>query len=263
MRLRPVLIAAIIAPLLAGLPASADTTLTRIPGHLRVLVSADEMPEVFAFDTAEKPGLEREMIENFARINRLQIQIIPVKNFEQIIPMLLRGDGDVITGIVDTDGRRKQIVFTTETYPVRHLVVTRKPLPAVSDPRALRALKVAVIPGTTWAEMAVSAGVPAANLVSCVDVNDVFAALRGQKAAAAIMTIFDFTLAQRREGLESGTFLGAAATAAWGVRKDDVGLLQALNTYLDSLRLSPARSALLTKYFNEDALSLLRRARKE
>lgn len=264
MRLVPVLIAALVAPLLADRPASADTALTRVPGRLRVLVSADEMPEVFAFDTGAKPGLEREMIENFARINRLQIQVVPVKNFDQIIPMLLRGDGDVITGIVDTDGRRKQIAFTGETYPVRHLVVTHKPLPSVSDPGALRGLKVAVIPGTTWAEMAVSAGVPAANLVSCVDVNEVFSALRTQKAGAAVMTIFDFALAQRHDdGLEFGTFLGAAATAAWGVRKDDALLLQALNQYLESLRLSPARSALLTKYFNEDALSLLRRARKE
>src|SRR5262249_19195075 len=162
-----------------------------------------------------------------ARINRLQIQVVPVKNFDQIIPMLLRGDGDVITGIVDTDGRRKQIAFTGETYPVRHLVVTHKPLPSVSDPGALRGLKVAVIPGTTWAEMAVSAGVPAANLVSCVDVNEVFSALRTQKAGAAVMTIFDFALAQRHDdGLEFGTFLGAAATAAWGVRKDDALLLQ-------------------------------------
>src|SRR5262249_45153414 len=149
MRLGPVLIAALVAPLLAGRSASADTGLTRVPGRLRVLVSADEMPEVFAIDAGGKPGLEREMIENFARINRLQIQVVPVKNFDQIIPMLLRGDGDVITGIVDTDGRRKQIAFTGETYPVRHVVVTHKPLPSVSDPAALRALKVAVIPGTT------------------------------------------------------------------------------------------------------------------
>jgi len=264
MRLGPVLIAVLVATLLADRPASSDTTLTRVPGRLRVLVSADEMPEVFAFDAAAKPGLEREMIENFARINRLQLQIVPVKNFDQIIAMLLRGDVDVITGIVDTDNRRKQIAFTSETYPVRHLVVTRKPLPSVSDPAALRGLKVAVIPGTTWADMAVAAGVPPANLVSCVDTNDVFAALKAQKAAAAVMTIFDFALAQRHdEGLEGGVFLGSAATAAWGVRKDDVPLLQALNTYLESLRVSPVKSALLTKYFNEDALSLLRRARKE
>src|SRR5262245_41864754 len=263
MRLVPVLIAALVAPLLADRPASADTALTRVPGRLRVLVSADEMPEVFAFEAGAKPGLEREMIESFARINRLQIQVVPVKNFEQIIPMLLRGEGDVITGIVDTDGRRKQIAFTAETYPVRHLVVTRKPLPAVNDPAALRALKVAVIPGTTWADVAVAAGVPAASLASCVDVNEVFAALRAQKAAAAIMTIFDFALAQKREALEGGVFVGSAVTAAWGVRKDDAPLLQALNAYLESLRLTPAKSALLTKYFNEDALSLLRRARKE
>jgi membrane-bound lytic murein transglycosylase F len=261
---RLIFLLASVASLVSQRPALAEPALTRLPGRLRVLVSADEMPEVFAFEAGPKPGLEREMIENFARTRRLQLQVVPVKSFDQIIPMLLKGDGDVITGIVDTDSRRKLIAFTSETYPVRHLVVTHKPLPAVGDPASLRALKVAVIPGTTWAEAALAAGIPAANLLSCVDTNDVLAALRTQKAAAAVMTIFDYALAQRHDdALEGGIFLGSTATAAWGVRKDDVTLLQALNEYLESLRLSPAKSAMLTKYFNEDALSLLRRARKE
>jgi membrane-bound lytic murein transglycosylase F len=264
MRGRLILLPALVALLVPERPVAAEPAITRIPGMLRVLVAADEMPEIFAFAAGAKPGLEREMIENFAKIRRLQLQVVPVRNFDQMIPMLLKGDGDIIAGIVDTDNRRKQISFTAETYPVRHLVVTRKPLPTVNEVSDLRALRVAVIPGTTWADTALAAGVPAPNLLSCVDTNDVLAALRAQKAGAAVMTIFDFALAQRRDdGLEGGVFLGATATAAWGVRKDDLQLLKALNEYLENLRLSPAKSGLLTKYFNEDALSLLRRARKE
>ena len=76
--------------------------------------------------------------------------------------------------------------------------------------------------------------------------------------------MFDFAMARKRdEGLEAGLFLGASGQAAWGIRKEDAVLAQALNQYLDDLRTSPARSALLMKYFNEQALHLIRRARAE
>ena len=121
----------------------------RVPGVLRVLASADEMPEVFSFEPrTPRPGYERELMEGFARASRLEMRIVPVRNWEQIIPMLLKGEGDVIVGIVDTAARRQRVAFTAETYPVRHMVVTRKPQAPVTQASDLRALKVAVIPGT-------------------------------------------------------------------------------------------------------------------
>ena len=258
-----------VAVILVGLggseAAAADPLGLRVPGVLRVLVSADEMPEVFSFaPRAPNPGFERELVEGFAKAHRLEMRIVPVKNFDQIIPLLVKGEGDLIVGIVDTAARRQKISFTSETYPVRHLVVTRKPQPALTKPAELKSLKVAAIPGTTWADVAAEAGVPAANLVSCVDTNDVQDALKKGRAQATVMAVFDFALAQKYDpALEAGPFLGASGVAAWGVRKDDEALRGAIDDYLLALRTSPAKSALLVKYFSEDALVLLRRARKE
>jgi hypothetical protein len=78
------------------------------------------------------------------------------------------------------------------------------------------------------------------------------------------MAVFDFALARKHDpALEAGVFLGVPGVAAWGVRQEDGPLLRAINDYLFTLRMSPAKSSMLVKYFSEDALVLLKDARKE
>jgi len=89
-------------------PAGAEPSANR----LRVLVAADEEPEMFSFEPGSAPGLEREMIEGFARLHGMRLEVVPVTNFDQIIPTLRAGQGDVILGIVDTEARRELVGFT-------------------------------------------------------------------------------------------------------------------------------------------------------
>jgi hypothetical protein len=78
------------------------------------------------------------------------------------------------------------------------------------------------------------------------------------------MTVFDFALARQHDpALEAGLFLGAPATAAWALRKQDAPLLRAVDEYLLTVRSGPAKSAMLVKYFSEEALTLLGRARRQ
>ena len=81
---------------------------------LRVLVATDEMPEMFSFEASGPPGFERELLAGFCRVHGLALEVVPVRDFDQIIPMLLRGEGDVIAGIVDTPARRERIAFSSE-----------------------------------------------------------------------------------------------------------------------------------------------------
>jgi ABC-type amino acid transport substrate-binding protein len=241
---------------------AAERPAPSFPNRLRVLVSSDEMPEVFSFRSGDAPGFERELVEGFARAHKLEMQVITVKNWDQIIPMLTKGEGDLIVGIVDTEARRERISFTKDVYPVRHVVVTRQPTPVVASAAQLRTMKVGVIPGTTWADAANEAGVPASSQVPCADLNDALDALRTRRAHATVVAVLDYALARKHDkALEAGVFLGTPATAAWAVRKQDGLLLAALNQYLEAVRQSPVRSSLAVKYFGEEALSLLRRAR--
>jgi len=247
---------------LSALAAGAAEPTPGLPAKLRVLVAADEMPEMFSFAPTGPPGIERELLEGFCRLHGLRLDVVPVPDFEQIIPMLLRGEGDVITGIVDTPARRERVAFTGEVFPVRHLGVTRRPGSAASRPDDLRALRVGVIPGTSWEQAAVDAGVPKAKRVSFRDSAVLLAGLRSGQVDAVVMPLLDFALAQKRDPeLVAGAFVGGATAAAMAVRPEDGRLLESLNGYLLGMR--QARHALMFKYLSEDALSLIALARRE
>jgi lysine/arginine/ornithine transport system substrate-binding protein len=248
--------------LLGVTSAFADLAEMQQRGTLRVLVSADELPEMFALEPGEKPGLEREMLEAFARVNGLEIEAVPVENFEQIIPALLDDRGDLIVGIVDTESRRGKIAFTVETLPARHLAVNRKPAPPIDSLEALRKARVGVVIASSWAEAALDAGVEPANMEAYDMRQGVLEGLRSGAVEALVMTLPDFAQArQADDALQVGTFVGPPASGAWGLRKEDEALRQALNTHLKALQQSPAWGGMVLRYFSQDALELLAKAR--
>ena len=262
MRLSPCRLVLLCAAVLTAPPASAvDLPEIQARGSLRVIAAEGEQPEMFDFDgDPAKPGLEREMLEGFARLKRLKLEVVPVKAFTDRIPALLRGDGDVIVGLVDTVERRKQIDFTAEVLPVRHLVVTHKPAPPVKSVEGFRKKKAGTIRGTTWARETLAAGVPEAQVEYFPDTEPMLEALASGRVDAAVMTISDFTLAvSRHPGLEAGVFVGEASRAAWGVRKQDVKLKAELDAYIDNLRSGASWNRLILTYFGEKALTVLGR----
>ena len=243
-------------------PARADLKEITARGTLKVLTSFGEQPEIFSFASTGEPGFEREIVEGFARLHRLKMESVEVKNFDEIIAALTRGDGDLITGIIDTPARRQSIDFTVEVLPSRHAVVTRKPHKVITSLDEFRKVKVGVIPGTTWEAETVAAGVPRANLVPMADMDTLLADLKSGKVQATVMAISDGTLAVRRDpALQIGLFVGEAGHSAFAVRKKDPELRRALDSYLTSLRKGQSYSRLIVKYFGNDALRVLGRAR--
>jgi ABC-type amino acid transport substrate-binding protein len=246
---------------LVGTTALAASA-AELPSRLRVLVAADENPEIFSFEDAGRPGLERELLEGFCRIHGLELAVVPVRDFHQMIPMLLRGEGDVITGIVDTVARRKAVAFSREVLPVRHLVVTRRPTPRVASVEDLKTLRVGVIPGTSWEQATVDAGVPTDRRLAFRDANLLMAGLRAAQVDAVVMPLVDYALAAKRDPqLEAGIFVGTGASDALAVRPTDKTLLAALDGYLESA--GQARHALIVRYLSQEALSLIALARRE
>lgn len=232
-------------------------------GSVRVIAAEGEQPEMFAFDDAGRPGFEREMLEGFARLKRLKVEVVRVKAFTDRIPALLRGDGDVIVGLVDTAERRKQIDFTAEVLPVRHVVVTHRPRSPVRSVGELRGLKAGTIRGTTWARETLAAGIPESQTEFFPDTEPMLQALAAGRIEVVVMTVSDFTLAaKRRTGLEAGVFVGEAGHAAWGVRKQDPKLKADLDAYINNLRNGPSWNRLVVLYFGESALSVLGRTAK-
>jgi ABC-type amino acid transport substrate-binding protein len=74
------------------------------------------------------------------------------------------------------------------------------------------------------------------------------------------MSVSDGALMMQKDAeLQAGAFVGAAAKAAWAVRKQDAALRKALDEYIDNAHRSGAWSRLVAKYFGEQALTVLGR----
>jgi ABC-type amino acid transport substrate-binding protein len=247
--------------LMAAGAEAADLEDIRKRGELRVLAADDESPLWFSFKSEGEPGFEKEVLAGFARVHKLKFTLVPVVRWEEAIPDLVSGRGDVLAGINTTGARRKLIEFSDELLPAKNVVVTRKPRSPVRTLERLRAERVAVAPATTWWDAVVAARVPAAQVVKVDDAAEAFASLREGKATATVLDLVDFFFERRKDpALEMGMTLGDTLSSSWGVRKSDPALREALNAYLRDLRKSQTWSRLIVKYFGEDALAVLGRA---
>ena len=106
-----------------------------------------------------RPGFDQEVLRGFAALHRVTLTPVFVNGWDALIPALLAGKGDVIAGrFTATDTRRKQIDFTTEVFPYRLVVITRKPRPVITTVEELRRERVGTSKGTIMVEVLEAAG---------------------------------------------------------------------------------------------------------
>jgi len=207
------------------------------------------------------PGFEREMIEKFAGVHGLRVEVVPQKTWADLIPALVAGAGDVVAGrFSDTPGRRAQIAFSAEVFPTRNVAVTLKPHRVVAAVEELKDERVGTVRGTSLEEAVQHAKVPVANVVP-VAPGTLLQALKDGKASCIVWGTDQAILAQRADrDVQIGAFVGSPGSLAWGLRKDAPQLLAGLNEFIAAHRLTEW-SKLVVKYFGPDAPELLRKAR--
>jgi membrane-bound lytic murein transglycosylase F len=220
--------------------------------------------EFFPIPATAHTGLDRDVLEGFARLHRFKLEVVPVEGWDNLVPALLQGRGDVIAGrFTITEARLKQIAFTSEVFPSRNVVMTRRPHAPVQTLEALKHEKVGTIRGSSMAE-AVKAVVPASNVDDSIAPGGLPAALVSGKVTAVVLGIESAIAAQRLDPrIELGTFIGPPGSLAYGVRKADGALLSALSEYIDNVRRSSTWSRLVMQYFGEAAPDILRKAREK
>ena len=253
--------ATLAATTLAGGPVlSADLADIKSRGTLRVISVADEAPETFDLKGGARPGFERELVETFAHLQGLKIEVAPARGLPDRIPMLLAGRGDLVVAIFDTAERRQQVAFTSEIMPTYNVAVTLLPKPAPATLEELRREKVGVVRGAAPGDDAAAAGVK--SLRRFDSLGDMLPALAGEEITALVIPISEYALAAKREPrLTAGVAVGPSGTVAWAVRKEDVALRAALDEHLANVRKSASWNLLLVKYFGEQAPVVLGRRR--
>lgn len=257
----------LLACLAANSPGFADLREVQKRGTLRVLavLSPDEAYFFSPSSDSARPGFDHEVLQSFSNLHKLKVEVVPVQSWDDLIPALAKGKGDVIAGgFTDTEPRRKLIGFTVEVFPTRIVVISRKPHRVVKTVEELRAEKVGTIRGTMFVDAIVAAGVPASNLDDSLATGTVPEALRSGRITAGVDGLEAGLTAKAKDPeLQIGLFLGRPESLAYGIRKEDAQLLKALNEYLGNLRRTPTWSRLAVKYFGEAAPEILKKARTE
>ena len=253
----------VLALALAVLMPAPDLPEITARGTLRVLSVVRNQADDFMSEQAGR-GFDREVLEGFCNLHKLKLEVIPLKNWGDLIPALQQGRGDLIAGRFNvTASRREQIEFTAEVFPSRHVVMTRKPHRVVATVEDLRAEKVGTVKGTSMAEVVAAAGVPAARVDDTIVTGTLPDALRAGRVTAVVLGIENAISEQRKDPeIQLGAFVGPPSSLAYGLRKEDAALLAALNEYIGNLRRAPTWNRLVVKYFGEAAPEVLRRARE-
>ena len=81
-------------------------------GTLRVLIvlPPSDQPQFWSDAPGTPPGFEREMVDAFAAMRKLAVEVVPVKEWPDIGPALVDGKGDVIVGrFTETASRAERI----------------------------------------------------------------------------------------------------------------------------------------------------------
>ena len=252
---------------LGGRLPAADLDQVRARGTLRVLAVLDpNRPEFFSTRADRPPGFDHEILTAFSEAHRLRLEVVPVPTWSGLVPALLAGKGDVIAGrFTATDSRRKLIHFTSEVFPYRLVVITRRPHRVVNSLAELREEKVGTMKGTNLAEAIAGAGVPARNVVDDIPTGGFVDALRSGRVSAVVWGVESAIASRQKDDadIQIGMFLGSPSSLAFGVRKSDAALLAELNAYIEGFRMTPSWSRLVVKYFGDAAPDILRKARGE
>jgi membrane-bound lytic murein transglycosylase F len=231
-------------------------------GVLRVLaVVSDE--EKYFVSQSPLGGFDWEMLQGFAALEKLQLELVPVPGWDGLIPALAKGRGDVIAGgFTDTEARRRHIRFTVETFPTRSVVVTRRPGPAILSIDALRGERIGTLRGSFMYEDLVTAGIPASRIDDSLPTGGIPEALRSGTITAGVDGVEAALVARSKApDLQIGMFLGQPSSLAYGIRREDGVLLAALNEYVANVRRTATWSRLAMKYFGDSAPEILKKAR--
>jgi membrane-bound lytic murein transglycosylase F len=251
-----------LAGFLAVAPVSADLAEVKKTGVLRVLV-VDGAPYFLSLRGGDSPGLEREILDGFARLEGIKVQLVEVPEWKDLVPALVQGKGDLVAGgVTDTPARRGQIDFTAEVFPSRNVILSYKPSPVITTLEQLRLVRVGTIRGSNLAASLAYAKIPKANIDDAVPATGFLATLRSRRVVALVDAVEDALILQQEDpNVQIGMFVGAPESLAFGVRKEAPRLRDALSEYVSNVRRTPTWNRLVVKYFGASAAEVLKKTR--
>ncbi|MDG1732633.1 MAG: transporter substrate-binding domain-containing protein [Thalassotalea sp.] len=185
------------------------------------------------------PNLDKEYIARFAQQNQLQIEMVYVDSFEDLIPALIAGKGDVIASNITINRiRQRQVDFTLPLVETTEYMVMGKNSKPLNSSKDLANRSIAVQSGTSFALTAIGlAKVYPSLKITQIPPNmghdEIFDKIASGEYDITINddNIIASTLAYRSD-LKQSLQANSAKEIGWAVHKRNKLLKTALNNFL-------------------------------
>lgn len=216
----------------------ADLKQIRWRRELRVLLPNLRTALSYAPDAASSHEYEIELVKRFAEKHYLELDWVPVDSWDDLIPALLAGKGDLIAAnITVTDSRKNKVAFTVPIDTVREKLVVRVG-DEIKTPADLVGREVAVRVRSSFADLIKEfrkqhAGIELRLLPEHIPA---YAVLSGVSSGKFDIAAVDITQLEAQSDqwpdLKVVDGLTRDSIIAWGVNPGATELLEALNSFL-------------------------------
>lgn len=126
-------------------------------------------------------GMDYEVAQEIAKSLGVELEVKYWEDWDDIIPALIRGEGDIIiAGMTITDERKEKVNFSDGYFMSKIMVVTRKDL-GINTLNDLTGKKAAIQKGTTFEE-AITDKIKDVNFEYVVSADDQIPSVAGKKA---------------------------------------------------------------------------------
>ncbi len=208
-------------------------------------------------------GFEYELISDFADELGVELKMVVPPKWDDMIPWLLDGRGDIIASAMTVTPERSEYVRFSDPYNTIHQVVlTRESDPPVESPRGLIGRQVHVRRGSSYYRRLTALNAELGDSIDVVPVPEYYGTeyiIRLLMDRVIDVTVADVNIAQMEQShydsLRIDCRISEDEQLAWAVRPDADSLLAAVNRYIDHVYTS-GRSAfyniLYRRYFEHE-----------
>lgn len=240
------------APTLPAYIETGDLPQITARGHLRILIP--KQGQATYLPRTNNPFTdEQELVETFAQSLNLTPVWIQTASYQDLIPSLLEGKGDIIAAnFTATPKRKERLSFALPVAVVREILVTRPHDPQLKGPASLAGRELVIRRSSSFWSTATTLQQqhPTLKLTPAAEHLDTEEILDGVARGTFDLTIADSNLLTAvlayRADLRPAFDVTAEHPVAWGMRPEAQELVAAANRFLNTAHVTSHRSATFT-----------------
>lgn len=216
---------------------TGDLDAIRASGKLRVLVMGDA--EVVLPRAGQSSATDRELAALFADSLGLEVEPVPVAKYEDLVPALLEGKGDLIASrMARTEARAAKVRFTRPTAVVDELVVGKVGADLPADVAGLAGRTVTVRPSSSYRESLDAIGPGGPTIADAPEDRDTESLVHDVGQGTLQLTVCDSDLLAHISAYNPdvvGLFpVAKGRQIGWALRPDNARLAAAADAFLVS-----------------------------